>query len=239
MRTTLGWCCSNHGAPINIEDGDRRYFVFKSNALPKEDAYYDQLYQFIDSQDGMDAIYTFFQKRDLSRFNAFRRPPMTTGKNEIIEDSVHPLRTHVIESVQSGHFFRKLTKQFTFVQLQQQLDKDGYGAQAKNMRELGEALKAAGIVQSRPLLGARRFACTRCRTKEKCLSDPHYRSLRGRPVHPAVRREAPLDGLFFGPSVGSTLASDRASPVLGDRFAPLDYLKRLQVAQVQARIPNL
>ena len=104
---------SNHGAPINIEEGDRRYFVFKSNAQPRDDGYYDQLYEFIDARDGMDAVYTFFSKRDLSRFNAFRRPPLTVGKKEIIADSVHPLRTYILECVQSGHFARTLTGQFT------------------------------------------------------------------------------------------------------------------------------
>ena len=51
---------SNHGAPINIEEGDRRYFVFKSNAQPRDDGYYEQLYEFIEGRDGMDAVYTFF-----------------------------------------------------------------------------------------------------------------------------------------------------------------------------------
>ena len=36
---------SNHSAPLNIEDGDRRYFVFNSKAQPREDAYYDRLYR--------------------------------------------------------------------------------------------------------------------------------------------------------------------------------------------------
>ena len=141
---------SNHGAPINIEEGDRRYFVFKSNAQPRDDGYYDQLYEFIDGGDGMDAVYTFFSKRGLSRFNAFRRPPLTAGKKEIIEDSVHPLRTYVLASVQSGYFANTLRKQFTFDELQRQLTKDGYGPQARNTRELGEALKAAGVTASRP-----------------------------------------------------------------------------------------
>jgi hypothetical protein len=111
-----------------------------------------RIYEFIDGQDGMDAVSTFFSKRDLSRFNAFRRPPLTAGKKEIIEDSVHPLRTYVFECVQSGHFASNLTRQFTFDQLQRQLTKDGYGPQARNTRELGEALKAAGVTSSRPTI---------------------------------------------------------------------------------------
>ena len=63
---------------------------------------------------------------------------------------MHPLRTYVLASVQSGHFAKTLTTQFTFDELQRQLSKDGYGPQARNNRELGEALKAAGVTQSRP-----------------------------------------------------------------------------------------
>jgi hypothetical protein len=105
----------------------------------------------------MDAIYSFFSKRDLSRFNAFRRPPLTTSKKEIIEDSVHPLRTYILECVQSGHFLKTLSGQFTFDALQRRLTQDGYGPQARNTRELGEALKAAGVTSSRPTLKGKKM----------------------------------------------------------------------------------
>ena len=49
---------SNHSAPLNIEDGDRRYFVFNSKAQPREDAYYDRLYGYIETPEAMNAIYT-------------------------------------------------------------------------------------------------------------------------------------------------------------------------------------
>jgi phage/plasmid-associated DNA primase len=47
---------SNHTAPLTIEEGDRRYFVVNSDAQPKDDAYYDALNRFVDSDDGMSAI---------------------------------------------------------------------------------------------------------------------------------------------------------------------------------------
>ncbi len=43
---------SNHTAPLNIEEGDRRYFVVNSHAQPKPDAYYDELNSYIDSDAG-------------------------------------------------------------------------------------------------------------------------------------------------------------------------------------------
>ena len=82
---------SNHGAPLNIEDGDRRYFVFNSKAQPRPDDYYETLYREIDTPTAMNALYSFLCKRDLSGFNAFRRPPMTEAKQQIIAESEHPL----------------------------------------------------------------------------------------------------------------------------------------------------
>jgi hypothetical protein len=150
---------SNHTAPLNIEEGDRRYFVFNSTAQPKDDAYYEQLHRFIDSPDGMNVIYTFLMRRDLSAFNPHRRPPMTDAKRAVIEVSGHPLRTYIREAVESGHFHREMSGTFTFDQLQRQLQRDGYGQYAKNLKELGEALKLAGVAQVRKKLNGskRRF----------------------------------------------------------------------------------
>jgi hypothetical protein len=141
---------SNHSAPLTIEEGDRRYFVFNSQAEPKEDAYYDRLHSYLSTKDGIGAIYTYLMKRDLSLFNANRRPPMTEAKQGIIEVSGHPLRTYIVEAVQSGHFRREFhSNEFTWDLLQRQLQKDGYGAQSKNTKELGEALEAAGVTKIR------------------------------------------------------------------------------------------
>lgn len=141
---------SNHAAPLSIEDGDRRYFVFGSQAQPKEDSYYEALNRYIEGADGMNEIYSFLMQRDLLSFNPHRRPPMTASKQAVIETSGNPLRTYVVEAVESGHFHREFGGQeFTLDELQRQLHKDSYGSHAKNLKELGEALKAAGVSQIR------------------------------------------------------------------------------------------
>jgi hypothetical protein len=144
---------SNHAAPLSIEDGDRRYFVFACQAQPKDDAYYEQLARYIEGAEGMNAIYSFLMRRDLSAFNPHKRPPMTASKEAIIETSGNPLRTYIIEAVTSGHFHREFgSVEFTLDQVQRQLHKDSFGAHAKNLKELGEALKAAGVEQFRRTL---------------------------------------------------------------------------------------
>jgi hypothetical protein len=147
---------SNHSAPLTIEEGDRRYFVVNSKAQPREDAYYDRLYGYIGTPEAMNTIYMFLMKRDLSGFNPFRRPPMTEAKQQIIADSEHPLHTYIIEAVVSGHFRRELGDEFSFDALQRQLAQDGYGAQAKNTKEVGNALKVAGVSSIRKNVGDRK-----------------------------------------------------------------------------------
>ena len=92
-------------------------------------------------------------KRDLTGFNPYRRPPMTEAKQQIIAESEHPLHTYIIEAVVSGHFRRQLGEEFSFDALQRQLAKEGYGAQAKNTKELGSALKLAGVTSVRKTVG--------------------------------------------------------------------------------------
>lgn len=81
---------------------------------------------------------------------------MTEAKQQIIADSEHPLHTYIVEAVISGHFRRTLGTEFSFDALVRQLGKDGYGAQAKNQKEVGAALKLAGVTQVRPSIGGRK-----------------------------------------------------------------------------------
>jgi hypothetical protein len=141
---------SNHAAPLTIEDGDRRYFVVNSSVQPREDTYYEELNRFIDTDEGMNAIFSFLRRRDLSRFNPYRRPPMTKAKEAVIAVSGNPLRTYIIEAVESGYFRKALEgSTFSLDALQRILNRDGYGLHAKNLKELGEALKMAGVTQGR------------------------------------------------------------------------------------------
>lgn len=74
---------------------------------------------------------------------------MTDAKKDVMEVSKHPLRTYIVEAVQSGHLSATIGDAFTMDALQRQLHADGYGQHAKNMRELGEALELAGVEQGR------------------------------------------------------------------------------------------
>jgi hypothetical protein len=70
---------------------------------------------------------------------------MTAAKESIIEKSGHPLHRYISEAVASGHFLITLGLEFTLDELQRQLNRDGYGAHAKNMKELSAALREANV----------------------------------------------------------------------------------------------
>jgi Family of unknown function (DUF5906) len=166
---------SNHTAPLSLEDGDRRYFVFNSQAQPRSDDYYDRLHREIMSAAGMNAIYSFLMRRDLSQFNPHRRPPMTQAKQDIVDVSGNPLSVYIEQITASAHLFTALGREFSWDALERLLQKEGYSAHSKNQKEVGQALKAAGVESIRPTHGGLRvrlyrlpeWACRKERRKEQ------------------------------------------------------------------------
>lgn len=145
---------SNHTAPIDLESGDRRYWVFDSQAQPRSTAYYEELNRFIGSSEGMNATYSYLMRRDISGFKPFASPPLTEAKKAIIAASGNPLGHYISDAVESGYFLSEFGQQeFTLDRLQRQLAKDGFGQHAKNLKELGAALEAAGITKHRKGVG--------------------------------------------------------------------------------------
>jgi hypothetical protein len=83
---------SNYIDAAVLDKGDRRYFVHISNAEPQSPEYYDKLFSFADSEDGIAAITHYLKSRDLSKFNPNSRPPMTAGKEIVIQESRSPVQ---------------------------------------------------------------------------------------------------------------------------------------------------
>lgn|SRR5262245_24846710 len=81
---------------------------------------------------------------------------MTQAKQEVIDDSVHPLHTYIASAVESGHFRKHLGREFTWDELQRQLKDDGYGSQSMNTKEVegdreSRFLGAACVAYETPL----------------------------------------------------------------------------------------
>ena len=147
---------SNHSAPIDIEEGDRRYFVFESHAQPRSPDYYDALNAYIEDPAGLAAIYSWLKQRDISAFRPYAAPPLTAAKQRIIGESGTPLRAYIAEITTNGHVLESLGPEFMISALQRILQKDGFGQHGRNLKELSAALEAAGVVQARPMIDGKR-----------------------------------------------------------------------------------
>jgi hypothetical protein len=86
-NTQIWIFCSNHANAISLETGDRRVFVCQcpSEALPTTQA--DEIYEWYAKDDnfGRGVVFDFLMKRDISKFNPARTPPMTAAKSAMIE----------------------------------------------------------------------------------------------------------------------------------------------------------
>ncbi len=87
-------CCnlvflSNEARPLAIEHDDRRHAVFWV-AEERTDDLYTKVERSIHFDRGLEAFYDFLLRRDLSGFNAFTRPPMTSAKLDLMELGLRP-----------------------------------------------------------------------------------------------------------------------------------------------------
>lgn len=75
---------SNNFAPVNVEEGDRRYVMTECSDRYKGDFdYFDKLVKSFDTA-FYEHLLTFFMNKDISEFNP-RKMPMTKIKKEVIE----------------------------------------------------------------------------------------------------------------------------------------------------------
>lgn len=73
---------SNENQPLPLDNDDRRHCVIYTPP-PIGEAFYDEIYLEIENG-GVEALYDFLLRRDLSRFHPKKRPPMTEAKAALI-----------------------------------------------------------------------------------------------------------------------------------------------------------
>lgn len=97
---------TNHKDSLIIDNKDRRYCVLKSEALPHTEgaAYYKRLFNWLNDEANVAALLWFFLNRDLSEFEAKGHAPMTSGKRELIEESMMPIDRFIKDAVESGEY---------------------------------------------------------------------------------------------------------------------------------------
>jgi len=85
-------CFTNHKDAIVVDKEDRRYGVFRTKAITRQDVelmfdkeYWDRLYEAINNYAG--DIRSWLLSIDLSEFNRVAAPPMTTAKIQMIKET--------------------------------------------------------------------------------------------------------------------------------------------------------
>lgn len=91
---------SNSTVPLELDLGDRRYFVLHVEDVPKPD-YFEALAEEI-AQGGVECFYRYLLDLDMAGFQAHTKPPLSDAKQRLIDSSLSPARFFVHEW-RSGH----------------------------------------------------------------------------------------------------------------------------------------
>ena len=97
---------SNFPEPISLEESDRRFLVLYTKALPKEEVFYKNLFEWLYDK-GKSYLKYWFLQRDLSHFNPKGRAPQTHHKQYILSQSKEVIVDWIISRLESDeHPFR-------------------------------------------------------------------------------------------------------------------------------------
>lgn len=100
-RTPYGMLAfSNDPKPIVIEETDRRLHVYETPVTPREDDYYDRLFNISDAE--IAAFKYSLLRRDLTGFSPNARPPMTDDKRRLAKQSYSPAKAALEMAINLG-----------------------------------------------------------------------------------------------------------------------------------------
>lgn len=77
---------SNSTIPLELDLGDRRYFVIRVDDVPPQ-SYFDELFDEINNN-GIAAFYHFLMSIDMDGFDAHSKPPLNQDKQKLIDASL-------------------------------------------------------------------------------------------------------------------------------------------------------
>lgn len=86
---------SNSTVPLELDLGDRRYFVLQVEDVPPPE-YFEALSEEI-AQGGVECFYHYLMNMDLTGFKAHTKPPLSDAKQRLIDSSLSPARFFVHE----------------------------------------------------------------------------------------------------------------------------------------------
>lgn len=87
---------TNYEDALPLEDDDRRYLIVNSPARPKPDAYYEELFAWLQEKGGASHVLDWLLKRDVSHFNGRGRAPATGSKEDMRRASLGDVESHLL-----------------------------------------------------------------------------------------------------------------------------------------------
>ena len=94
---------TNKPDAVTIETGDRRHWVYWSDAPVQPRAYYDRLWTWIDTG-GAEMVAGWLLARDISAFNPAAAPAWTQSKTDMARASLSAAGRWVIDEIEQGVF---------------------------------------------------------------------------------------------------------------------------------------
>jgi hypothetical protein len=93
---------TNHEDPIPLERDDRRFAVVMSKAKPRDNTYYDVLFDRIITGKGAEHAKHWLSQRDLSNFNPKGRAPETAAKERMRRAGLSDVEAFLLERFEEG-----------------------------------------------------------------------------------------------------------------------------------------
>jgi Family of unknown function (DUF5906) len=101
-HNTLVCITSNDDDPVNIEPGDRRYFIVKSTgALFENFEFFGRYWELVKSDAGARAFYDFLMTLDLTGFNP-QKMPASSIRTALLPSSRDPIKDFLIDMARLG-----------------------------------------------------------------------------------------------------------------------------------------
>lgn len=146
---------SNHTDAVKLDPEDRRFFVIRTDAKPKGEAYYRALAEdFYVRMDGWRRVIRWLKQRDLTEFLTHQCPEMTEAKREMVDNQQPVLCRWLREATNEGGIWADrtvLTSNYVFTQSRENYSLPIREADRREIHkpfQASSALKYAGWVRN-------------------------------------------------------------------------------------------
>lgn len=89
---------TNNDAAVSLENGERRYLVVRTDAMPRSEEYYTTLYARLKDRTDMAAVAYSLFARDVSKYDGRGKAPLTSAKEDMVDAGLSDLEHWMIDN---------------------------------------------------------------------------------------------------------------------------------------------